>query len=436
MRILWYSLTPSLATAHLTGKPGIANGWIESLQTALQQVEGVEMGVVFPWDTQQMMRFSLDKTEYFGYPQGKKGKIQQIVDRHSGKEEVGDKLDYYLQAIRDFQPDIIHIFGTEFPFGLLIPHTKVPALIWLQGLMTTIVPTWFLGMSKDDVMKYSSVKRKLKASTHFHKYLKAEQDAIREREILSYAKYLTGRTTWDKRISSVLAPQAAYFHCDEILRDLFYKDQWKPHTGRKKLVLLTTIQDNLFKGLDMVFRSAMYLQPILGNNFEWRIAGVSAEQHDLPVLMQKKYGKTAASLNIHLMGRIPGQALLEELLYADMYVHPSYIDNSPNSVCEAMLLGTPVVATNAGGIPDIIENKLEGFLVQAGDAPAMAGAILELYRNPALAFSFSKRARIRAKERHQTSAITDRLLAISKEILAGNAPKETSHSPSVTISLS
>lgn len=73
-----------------------------------------------------------------------------------------------------------------------------------------------------------------------------------------------------------------------------------------------------------------------------------------------------------------------------IFIHPSHIDNSPNGLCEAMLLGMPIIAIYAGGIPSLLVNRREGLLVQDGDPYAMAGAIIELLKDAGLAKGFGK----------------------------------------------
>ena len=100
-----------------------------------------------------------------------------------------------------------------------------------------------------------------------------------------------------------------------------------------------------------------------------------------------------------------------------MYIHPSYIDNSPNSICEAQMLGCPVIATNVGGIPSLIDNGVDGLLVPANDPYQMASLIKELHENKTLQISISNNAKIKAINRHDKSIITNQLLNIYKYII-------------------
>ncbi len=69
------------------------------------------------------------------------------------------------------------------------------------------------------------------------------------------------------------------------------------------------------------------------------------------------------------------------------------MDNSPNSVCEAMASGLVVVASNAGGLPSLIKNKFDGFLFDKDDKEGMADCTSSLYDNPEKMEVISKNAR-------------------------------------------
>jgi glycosyltransferase involved in cell wall biosynthesis len=77
---------------------------------------------------------------------------------------------------------------------------------------------------------------------------------------------------------------------------------------------------------------------------------------------------------------------------ADLYVHPARAENLPLAVIEAMASRTPVIASNVGGIPEIIDDGSSGLLFQPGDAAALAEAIAELLASEARRESISEAA--------------------------------------------
>lgn len=82
----------------------------------------------------------------------------------------------------------------------------------------------------------------------------------------------------------------------------------------------------------------------------------------------------------------------------DIFINTTNYDNLPVSVLEAMALGLPVVSTNVGGIPYIIEDKQNGLLVNPGEVREMADAIQQLMRNDELSASVSINAREYAEQ--------------------------------------
>lgn len=69
---------------------------------------------------------------------------------------------------------------------------------------------------------------------------------------------------------------------------------------------------------------------------------------------------------------------------ADLQIHPSYTEGLGSVILEGMGAGLPVVGSNAGGIPDIIDNELTGILIEPGDANALADAIMRIVKDESL----------------------------------------------------
>jgi glycosyltransferase involved in cell wall biosynthesis len=82
-----------------------------------------------------------------------------------------------------------------------------------------------------------------------------------------------------------------------------------------------------------------------------------------------------------------------------------------------MLIGTPVIATYAGGTSTIVQNGSEGILVQDGDHYVLAGAIMELIQSPGQMRVYSENARKRALERHNPQTVVSRILDIYQDVL-------------------
>lgn len=96
------------------------------------------------------------------------------------------------------------------------------------------------------------------------------------------------------------------------------------------------------------------------------------------------------SARVEFVGRLDRDDMACRLRECRLALNPSRIDNMPNSVLEALASGVPVVSTNVGGVPFIVQDERTALLVDAGDVSAMAQAMLRVLREPALAARLSQ----------------------------------------------
>lgn len=119
---------------------------------------------------------------------------------------------------------------------------------------------------------------------------------------------------------------------------------------------------------------------------------------------------------VELRGWISGMDKLECLANADLLALPSYVENLPMVIIEAMAAGLPVVASTVGGIPDVIENGKDGLLVQSGDVNALVDAITALLSHDVLHHQIAKNARQKYENNYSPRTVIPQIEAIYQEL--------------------
>ena len=132
---------------------------------------------------------------------------------------------------------------------------------------------------------------------------------------------------------------------------------------------------------------------------------------------------------IVFLGKLNAQQMKEAYLKSQAFVCPSTMENSPNSLGEAMILGVPVVTTDIGGITSMIgpdEGAIyEGFRVELSDEPGqfelissrLAEAVIYSFQNPVEACAKAEKARAHANKTHNGDVNNKRLLEIYQTMM-------------------
>jgi glycosyltransferase involved in cell wall biosynthesis len=101
----------------------------------------------------------------------------------------------------------------------------------------------------------------------------------------------------------------------------------------------------------------------------------------------------------------------------DAFLLPSVNEGTPVSVIEALAASTPVVATRVGGVPDVVRDGVDGFLVSAGDVEGAAAKLAQLARDPRLRKQLGDSGRARVLTRYSVSRLVDDVDRLYRSLL-------------------
>ena len=423
MKVLWFTNTPSLYQSKEKHSYH-GGGWISSLQKLISKEDKIELAISFFHEKDNTKKFQNDVTYYpILKESGKKKPLQTLFNKWHGKINQGQYLSHIDAVVKDFQPDIIHVFGTENIFGRVQNHFDIPVVIHLQGLINPYLNAYYppgvssLNFYFDRKNWYDHL---LGRSVPFA-FKNFIDRAKNEKKILKNVKYVMGRTHWDKMIAELYNPAVNYYHINEVLRPCFYDDLKNEYdtASNGKLIITSTISSTIYKGIDLILKTAKFLTEEAKIDFSWHLIGL--DKNDIIAdLFKKKFNIDYEKTGIKFLGVNDERELLQNLKRSHLFVHPSYIDNSPNSVCEAQIIGLPVIACNVGGISSLISHHKTGCLIPSNGVHELASEIILFYKNKTLLKNIGISARNQAMIRHDKESILKNIVTCYEQITNQN----------------
>lgn len=418
MRVLFLVYSPQNSLENFAPRCQTNFPWVDAMIKELSKSnKELTIGLVVPIRSSMFQKKNSEGISVYGVPYLQVSR--SLVGRFTNKSRLlhdSEIMPYILEAIADFEPDIIQVFGTENIFGMIQLYTKVPVVIHFQGSVLIVATKWFVGLTKWEQFRALSFKKMLYRYGSFFEYFTFRERGQREEVIMKNCRYFIGRTSFDQRLSGFFSPGTNYYLCQEFIREEFFKHKWEvPFTNT--ITCISILKGVTYKGLDLLLDASAMLRRYTGLKIEFKICGVSEYEEVVSILKRRDYDRDIWS-HFTFLGKLDSSSLIDELLSSNFYIHPSYMENSSNSICEAMALGMPVVATNAGGTNSLITNDQDGILVQEGEPHSMAAAIMDLSTNYYKAVYIGSRARERAVERHQPSKLAEKMLSIFNSIIS------------------
>ena len=159
------------------------------------------------------------------------------------------------------------------------------------------------------------------------------------------------------------------------------------------------------------------LKELKGSRLTCRILGEGPLEEDL-----REKARRWGLARLEFTGYLEGEALHRAIREAAFTVVPSeWYENLPFSVLESFALGTPVVGSRIGGIPEMVIDRETGLTFASGDAHALAEVIAWMEEHPVEVVAMGRRARALDEERYSPEAHLDRLEAIYRELGADGA---------------
>ncbi|MBE9004671.1 colanic acid biosynthesis glycosyltransferase WcaL [Fortiea sp. LEGE XX443] len=200
-----------------------------------------------------------------------------------------------------------------------------------------------------------------------------------------------------------------------------FKSRYFPVDGNVQIATTGRLVEK--KGIEYVIRAVAQIA-LSYPNIEYNILG----DGELKEQLEKLITELNVGHIIKLLGWKQQKEIVEILDNAHIFIAPSVTaadgnqDAPVNTLKEAMAMGLPVISTRHGGIPELVEDGVSGFLVPERDADAIAHKLSYLIEHPELWVNMGKAGRARVEEKYDTNKLNDELVAIYQQVLNPESP--------------
>ena len=413
MRIMWLcNMIPGPVQQALTGKPG-SGLWVDHVLSDLVQNSDHSLRVLCrgPREAQG----SLGGLSYRVFP-------EPVMHRYPKElEEV------FRQELSAFRPQVIHIWGTEYGHTLammkscrdlgLLDHT----VISIQGLCGIYARHYAEGLPESLLHRFSPRDLLRLDNISFQRRHYIRRGSM-EAQALALSRHVIGRTPWDRACARMLAPKAFYHFCNETLRQDFYSGSWTYERCVPHSIFLSSAAipikgfHYLLEALPQILEQYPDTTVLVPGPDLFRTSGKARLLEQTYHRYLRKFAQRKhLTEKVRFLGHLSPGEMKENYLRANVFALPSTIENSPNSLGEAMLLGVPCVAANVGGVAAMLRDGEEGLLYQSAAPYMLAHKIMDVFGMEAQAEALGAAARAHALKTHSAGENLSALLAIYNE---------------------
>jgi len=422
MKVLWLCniMLPEIALA-LNEKPSYTGGWMTGLLDDLQEDPNYQFAVCFP--------VTHGKSDI----SGKTGKLRYYS--FSFQTSLAKKINIlekrFLDVLNDFRPNIVHIFGTEYAHTLAMLkagkkyNIAEKMVVSIQGMVSVYAQHYYGGIPTKDIYMFS-LRDLIKRDNVYFAARNFRCRGKLEFESIKLCQNVIGRTDWDKACTEQINKNIRYFHCNETLRDAFYRNQWSLKNCKRHSLFVSQWY-NPIKGFHHVLYAVKILSEVypdihvyttgenpLDKNIRKRILRSHYTNYIGKLIRQYKLEK-----HVTFLGTLNPEDMCMAYINTHIFVSASSIENSPNSVGEAMILGVPTISSDVGGVKNMLVHEQEGYIYPFDEPYMLAYYIKKIFDNDELALNFSKNAKCHAMTTHGRQRNSERTRLIYDWIYNG-----------------
>lgn len=414
MRVMWLSsIVPPLTEENSLPTGGWIGATLKEL-TKLEEIEHVDV-------------VGVHRARRVEYNKNKRLSTIRIPSK-SGLFQYDQGLKHFLRKIiAKNKPDIVDVQGVEFYLvkSLLETETAVPIVATIQGLASACYQRYNAGVETKEIVKNLTIRNILLRDGLFGGRTNYKRRAANEIEVMKNIEHFLGRTDWDKAYALSINRNANYYHCNRILRSQFYNANWEFEKIDKYSIYTTQARYPL-KGLHVLLKAIAILKKdfprvkltVSGKNLTKKSTLRDYLAYtDYQKFIKKLIDILGLSHQVEFTGFLNAEQVVQRLCKTHVFVLPSFIENSPNALAEAQMIGVPSIASYVGGNPTYVKEGKTGLLYDCNDHVVLAEKIACYFDDASLCNEISKKSKKIAYERHDPQKNVNVLMKHYKRIV-------------------
>ncbi len=424
MKILWITNIPFGGLSDLAGLKGgnTSGSWLNAALDAFIGDKAYQLIIATTGNTEQIKSQTEDNITYCLLPGGSVG---QYDHTSSSNRQVWEEIK------NTYKPDLIQVWGTEFTHGYLALQVMqdIPAVIYMQGVMSQIARYYLSGMSDQELRSSMTLRDIIKRDWIKQAQRNFYRRSLIEAEMIKKAGHVIVENEWCAAQCRAIAPGCVSFKSKLNIKDDFFKQKWdfgkiEPYT------IMSNAAGYPIKGLHILLK-ALGLVVQKYPQAKLLVPGESSpfEKSAFGALMINGYTQFIKTLicslgiknNVHFLGRLTSDKMAQQMAKANLFIMPSSIENHSSTLIEAMIVGTPCIASYVGGVPEYVEHNKNGLLYRFEEYEILAGHILNLFDNPQQAAQIASAASSQMRQSRNAVNLKNELTAIYRQMFSAKA---------------
>lgn len=417
MKILWVSLVEFPPLCKKLGKQVPSHcGWLySSAKALLRNMPDVELGVIVYSYGRTFEKYHVDGITYYMVPT----KSMTKTDKH--------QVEACREAIRQFSPSLIHIHGTEYSLAQAVCMANtgnIRIVANIQGLAEPYTRYADGGLLLGDKLANVTPLDFYRGTFLLNAKRSFKKRSTCENYVITHITDIIGRTQWDHDHVVTVNPNIRYHFMNETLRDSFYEKPIWNYDKCKKHTVFVSNSGTPLKGAHQMLKALKIILTqypdtmvtFCGSNVMDNGLNTMMHFQGYNLYLRRLVKRLGLQANVRFLGALTETQMKQAFLDANVYVLPSAIENSPNSLCEAQILGVPVVASYCGGTPTLVEDGKTGYLYRYEEVEMLAQRVIGLFETNDYK-ELSMREMKVALMRHDRQVNAQKLIEIYNEIV-------------------